>query len=215
MHMSEQIDQISTALAKAQGEISNPQKNSTNPHFKNKYADLTAGIDAIKDALSKNGIAVVQGTEADGETIILHTRLLHSSGQWIGGTYPVCRMGGKHQETGSAMTYARRYALFAMIGIAGDEDDDGNTAADTPRQARASKPDPIPHYEPEESAARRVSMVKEIDGCSDRAALHDRGQKNSAIKDRLTPPDQAIVSKAFKDRQTAIKPAGAELLAAG
>jgi hypothetical protein len=113
------------------------------------------------------------------------------------------------------MTYARRYALFAMIGIAGDEDDDGNAAADTPRQARASKPDPIPHYEPEESAARRIKMVAEIEACANRAQLHSWAQTNSAIKDRLTPPDQAIVSKTFKDRQTAIKPAGAELLAAG
>lgn len=216
MNMSEQIDQISTALAKAQGEIKNPAKNSTNPHFKNKYADLTAGLDAIKDALSKNSIAVVQGTEADGDTIILHTRLLHSSGQWIGGTYPVCKMGGKHQETGSAMTYARRYALFALVGIAGDEDDDGNAAGDTaPARSRPARPDPIPTYEPEESAARRVKMVEEIEACKDRAGLHDWAQRNSAIKDRLTPPDQTIVSKAFKDRQTAIKPTGAELLAAG
>jgi hypothetical protein len=128
MQTSEQINELAAALAKAQGEIQNPEKTQTNPHFKSKYADLAGGLDTIRPTLARHGLSVVQMTRADGDMVFLHSRLLHASGQWMEATYPVCRMG-KHQEMGSALTYARRYALFALVGVAGDEDDDGNAAA--------------------------------------------------------------------------------------
>jgi hypothetical protein len=145
MHTSEQIDQIATALAKAQGEMQNPAKDSKNPHFKSKYADLSAGLNAVRPILSKNGIAVVQMTRMDGEVMMLDTRLAHSSGQWIESAYPVCRFPAKQQEAGSALTYSRRYSLFAMVGIAG-EDDDGNEASetDTPAPPRRESPRAAP-----------------------------------------------------------------------
>ncbi len=129
MQTSEHINELAAALSKAQAEIENPTKNTTNSHFKSRYADLAGGLTTIRPTLAKHGLSVTQLTSADGDMVTLHTRLMHSSGQWLEATYPVCRLG-KHQEMGSALTYARRYALFAAIGVAGeDDDDDGNTAA--------------------------------------------------------------------------------------
>ena len=124
MNTSEQIDELAGALAKAQGMMENAVMNRTNPHFKSRYADLAAIINAARKALSANGLAFVQ-TISDG---VLHTRLLHTSGQWIASEHPL-PMSGKPQEIGSALTYARRYSLSALLGIAADEDDDANAAS--------------------------------------------------------------------------------------
>ena len=121
MKTSEQISELAAALAVAQGMMENAIMNRTNPHFKTKYADLSSVLNAARKPLSANGLAIVQ-TIGDG---ILHTRLLHTSGQWIASEHPL-PMSGKPQEIGSALTYARRYSLSALIGIAADEDDDAN-----------------------------------------------------------------------------------------
>ena len=123
MKTSEQISELAAALAKAQGMMENAVMNRVNPHFKSKYADLAAIFDAARKPLSANGLAIVQ-TIGDG---VLHTRLLHTSGQWIASEHPL-PMTGRPQEIGSALTYARRYSLSALIGIAADEDDDANAA---------------------------------------------------------------------------------------
>ena len=123
MKTSEQISELAAALAVAQGMMENAIMNRTNPHFKTKYADLAAVLNAARKPLSANGLAIVQ-TIGDG---VLHTRLLHTSGQWIASEHPL-PMSGKPQEIGSALTYARRYSLSALIGIAADEDDDANVA---------------------------------------------------------------------------------------
>ena len=124
MKTSEQIDELAGALAKAQGMMENAIMNRVNPHFKSKYADLAAIFDAARKPLSANGLAIVQ-TIGNG---VLHTRLLHTSGQWIASEHPL-PMSGKPQEIGSALTYARRYSLSALLGIAADEDDDANAAS--------------------------------------------------------------------------------------
>jgi len=123
MKTSEQISELAAALAKAQSMMENAVMNRVNPHFKSKYADLAAIFDAARKPLSANGLAIVQ-TIGDG---VLHTRLLHTSGQWIASEHPL-PMSGRPQEIGSALTYARRYSLSALIGIAADEDDDANAA---------------------------------------------------------------------------------------
>jgi len=120
---SEQIDELAAALAAAQGMMENAVMNRVNPHFKSKYADLAAVLSAARKPLSANGLAIVQ-TIGDG---VLHTRLLHTSGQWIASEHPL-PMAGRPQEIGSALTYARRYSLSALIGIAADEDDDATGA---------------------------------------------------------------------------------------
>jgi len=123
MNTSQEISELAAALAAAQGAMKNAVMNRTNPHFKSRYADLAAIWDAARQPLSANGLAVVQ-TIGDG---VLHTRLLHTSGQWIASEHPL-PMSGRPQEIGSALTYARRYSLSALIGIAADEDDDANAA---------------------------------------------------------------------------------------
>ena len=128
---SEQIDAISAALAKAQGQIANPTKGAVNPHFKSQYADLSAGLNAIRAALSANAIAIVQTTMMEEtDVLMLRTMLTHSSGQWILSEWPVVKLPAPPQVIGSALTYARRYTLFALVGIAGEgDDDDGNAAS--------------------------------------------------------------------------------------
>jgi len=143
MKTSEQINEIAAALAKAQAEIKNPHKDSINPHFKSRYVDLASGIDAVRAVLSKNGISIIQAPTVENLFITLETRLAHSSGQWISCTYPVIQFPAKQQEIGSAITYARRYSLFGLVGIAGDDDDDGNEASKretAPPAKQAPKP---------------------------------------------------------------------------
>ena len=133
MKTSEQIAELAAALAAAQGMMENAVMNRVNPHFKSKYADLAAIFDAARKPLSANGLAIVQ-TIGDG---VLHTRLLHTSGQWIASEHPL-PMSGRPQEIGSALTYARRYSLSALIGIAADEDDDA-TGAEKAHKANGPK----------------------------------------------------------------------------
>lgn len=130
MRTSENIDQLATALAAAQAEMKNAKLNKINPHFKSKYADLAEIRDTVTPALSKNGIAVVQGTDAAESGILVVTRLVHKSGQWIESRFPIAY--DKPQTMGSAYTYAKRYSLAAICNIAADEDDDANAANEKP-----------------------------------------------------------------------------------
>lgn len=127
MNQSEQINELAGALAKAQGAMSNASKNRVNPHFKSNYADLAAVLDAIREPLAANGLSFTQtmGFNATGN-FILRTMLLHSSGQFITTEYPL-PSAGRPQEMGASQTYARRYSLAAIVGVA-QEDDDGNSA---------------------------------------------------------------------------------------
>lgn len=126
--MSELKD-LAAALAKAQSEVKAALKDSKNPHFKSSYADLTSIWEACRTALTKNGLSVVQRTDFSEADVWLETMLLHSSGQSIAGRYPLRPQQQTPQGYGSALTYARRYALAAMVGVVADEDDDGNAAS--------------------------------------------------------------------------------------
>jgi hypothetical protein len=158
MQQSDSIKEIAAALAKAQGEIKGAVKDSTNPHFKSKYADLASVWDACRAALSKNGLAVFQTTETTADGIFLVTTLAHSSGEWMRGTFPVQPVQNTPQGLGSAMTYARRYSLAAMVGVAPEDDDgqaasegtpqtqartNGNGAAKTAAPKQTAEPDPL------------------------------------------------------------------------
>lgn len=127
MKTSEQVDQIATALAKAQGAIKGAVKDSANPFFKSSYADLAAVWEACRGPLSDNGLSVVQMPYADGNRVTVSTRLLHSSGQWVEEHLTLTAKEDSAQAVGSAITYARRYALAAAVGVA-PEDDDGEAA---------------------------------------------------------------------------------------
>lgn len=141
---SSEIKDIAAALAKAQNEIRAARKDKNNPFFKSKYADLTEVWDACRDALSANGLAVTQTTAFEGERIVLVTTLMHISGQWVRGFYPLNPVKNDPQSTGSATTYARRYALSAMVGIVTEEDDDGNKASGKEESKKAPKQDVKP-----------------------------------------------------------------------
>jgi hypothetical protein len=136
MHRSsETIGAIAAALAKAQLEIINPEKSlvgiiqPSGPRELGRvfrYAPLSSGLEIARKSLGRHEIAIVQSTAIDKETgsIRLHTALVHSSGEWIASEWLVCPVSdaGSPQRMGAALTYARRYALFALVGIAGEDD---------------------------------------------------------------------------------------------
>ncbi len=154
MRTSEKIDLISTAIVKAQKEVKTAIKDSDNPFFTSKYADLTTVFFACKEALTNAQISVIQGCQCVSDVVLscsetfvnsktktpetinsqnfgwcLQMRLLHISGQWIEADYPLTSKDmNDPQKVGSSMTYARRYLLAAMVGIV-TEDDDGNRGA--------------------------------------------------------------------------------------
>ena len=119
-----------TALVKCQTQIKVALKDSKNPHFKSNYADLTSVMLACKDALAANDLAVLQLSRIhESGTPVLVTRIIHVSGEHIEGEFPlVCKDPNDPQKLGSAVTYARRYALAAALGITAD-DDDGQAAS--------------------------------------------------------------------------------------
>jgi hypothetical protein len=127
--IGEMMKNIATALVKAQKAFGPALKSSTNPHFKSRYADLAACVEAVIDALNENGIALLQHSHECADGIIIETIFLHESGEMIsGGKLHVPATKQDAQGYGSAMTYARRYSLQAACGIA-PEDDDGNQAS--------------------------------------------------------------------------------------
>lgn len=130
MRTSENLNELAVALAKAQGEIEAAPKDSVNPHFKSKYADLSSLWSACRKPLSKNGLSVSQGFEPSGSASVrISTRLLHTSGQWIESDLDLLPKDPSPQAVGSCITYGRRYALGAIVGLVSDEDDDGNHAS--------------------------------------------------------------------------------------
>ena len=137
---SEQVDQLATALAKAQGMIKGAKKDSVNPFFKSSYADLGSVWDAVREPFKITGLSVVQLPGYENGVTTLTTILLHTSGQWIKGTAgaPSTRAGkdgsvlpADAQSVGSVLTYLRRYSLAAVAGVV-QEDDDGQGASHRP-----------------------------------------------------------------------------------
>ena len=130
MNKSESIAGLAAALAKAQGQMKGAVKDSANPFFKSKYADLASVVEAIRVAFSSNGLSYIQTVQpSDKDEVRVETTLLHASGEWISCGYlslPVSKADA--QGFGSALTYARRYSLSAAVGVA-PEDDDGNAAS--------------------------------------------------------------------------------------
>lgn len=139
MERSETIASLATALAKAQGEIKNPPFDRVNPHYKSRYASISAVRDAITPALSKHGLAVIQiPLNLETGHMAAQTILLHSSGEFISTTFSVPVQKQDAHGYGSALKYCRRYSLESLLCVSGDEDDDGNASltkpADTAKQ---------------------------------------------------------------------------------
>ena len=127
MLTSESITKIMPAFLGAQSKFAPAVKGKDNPFFKSKYVPLDAVIDAVAPALRDHKIVIMQQTDTEEGRTVLITKLIHESGEWIAGRYPVHPIKSDPQAEGSALTYARRYALMALVGIA-PEDDDGNSA---------------------------------------------------------------------------------------
>ena len=164
MERSETINALAAALAAAQGKIENASKDSANPYFRSRYADLASIWDAIRGPLSEHGLAVVQPVRVEGSSVTVTTLLAHASGQWISSDLTMTAQrqmkdgGGwekldSPQAIGSCITYARRYALAAMAGVA-PEDDDGEGAQGL-RQEQQQRQAPAPSA-PQEKPARSV-----------------------------------------------------------
>lgn len=139
------MKEISAALVKAQKEFGPALKTSSNPHFRSKYADLSACVEAVIDGLNNNGIFLMQGSHLCEDGVIVETVFIHESGEQLSaGKLHVVASKQDAQGYGSALTYARRYALMAACGIA-PEDDDGNAASKPkPAEKTADKPSTPP-----------------------------------------------------------------------
>ena len=122
---------LAEALAAAQLEITDPAKDAVNPHFRSRYADLATVLKTVRPVLARHGIAMTQTTQILDGALVLVTRL-HWRDEELAGYYPINPTKADPQGYGSAMTYARRYALQAIVGVAADDDDDGNAASAAP-----------------------------------------------------------------------------------
>ncbi|SHN87806.1 ERF family protein [Bradyrhizobium erythrophlei] len=151
MHNSSQtIGAIATALAKAQAELENPEKTmvATIPAADGgrsfRYASLASGLDLVRKCLGQHEIAVMQTTAIGQAQIVLTTLLVHASGEWVSSTWPVCPVAEPSAHIkGAALTYARRYALFTLVGIAGEDDLDAPdlSTAGPPGEPKGRQPD--------------------------------------------------------------------------
>lgn len=158
MSRSQDVGKLASAMAKAQGQIKPAKKDSSNPFFKSNYADLASVWEAVREPLSSNGLAVIQTPlETDGAVVKLETMLVHESGEWITGVLTMKPKDSTPQGIGSCLTYARRYSLQAMTGVAPD-DDDGEAAQGRPQQ---------PVKREVVAAVQRVSKATSINGVQD------------------------------------------------
>lgn len=129
MKTSEQINELAAALAKAQGVREPAIFDKINPHFKSKYASINSIMDSVKKPLADNGLSTIQSLAGNGDALFIITRVLHSSGQWIEDDgVPLLLDKQNMQGLGSAISYAKRYGISAMLSIVCDEDDDGTGA---------------------------------------------------------------------------------------
>ena len=157
MKKSETLTEISKAFAKTQQEMKQPLKDANNPFFKSKYVPLENVVEAITESASKNGLSFTQFPSSDeAGNVTVGTLVMHRSGEW---NDPIKMKPVKNdpQSIGSAITYAKRYALSAIFGITSDPDDDGNEATQTKKQTPAKKKD-----EPVISVEKANYYLKEI-----------------------------------------------------
>lgn len=163
------MQKIAAALVKAQKAFGPALKTATNPHFRTKYADLSACVEAVIDSLNANGIALIQRNHLDETGVTVETVFLHESGEMLDcGRLHVPAAKNDPQGYGSALTYARRYSLMAACGIA-PEDDDGN-AGTAAKRTQDAKP-PVGDTSPKARAQRIIEGVTKGDEVNAAAAM--------------------------------------------
>src|SRR5207244_638702 len=225
---SETIGAIAAALAKAQAELSNPEKSLSatirssfprDPDRTFRYAPLSSGLDIVRKTLGRHEIAAMQSTAIDREAglIRLTTILAHSSGEWVSSDWPVCALSdtAAPHRMGAALTYARRYALFTLVGIAGEDDLDAPGLNDRPPQLggpgnlqaiplpvasqRSRRPSDNGHdrarpiLDPDNSAVLRDKLVREITSGGSSGDAAEWARTALAAKNTLTASDARLV----------------------
>ena len=249
MHRSSKsVAALASALAKAQAELVNPEKSLTatirtgragEPERSFRYAPLSSGLDIVRKTLGQHEIATVQTTAVDQVSgmVNLTTMLAHASGEWIASDWPVCPIAetANPQRMGAALTYARRYALFTLVGIAGEDDLDAPDLCDDPRSPtpsadeRSLKPrDGQPRVqprkpgngqrrhdrhgerpstlEPEQSAALREKLLTALGNITSADGAATWAQEVLAAKNRLVGTDAKLVEDAFEHRLSEVAP---------
>ena len=239
---SSTIGALASALAKAQAELSNPEKSLTatlpgvfprEEARSFRYASLASGLDLVRKCLGQHEIATIQTTTIDKEAGLIHltTTLAHSSGEWMSSDWPVCPVSETNapHRMGTALTYARRYALFTLVGIAGEDDLDapdlpsmdplrptppangngprkanGYTSAFGSAVANRRKQSAPPTLDPEASCATRGKLLTEIAGIVAGADLHRWAHRSLPIKNTLTSADAQLVEDAFQIKLAAL-----------
>ena len=222
---SETIGAIAAALAKAQGELANPEKSLTatipSPFPREdartfRYAPLSSGLEIVRKCLGKHEIAAVQTTTIDAENglIRLTTMLAHSSGEWVSSDWPVCSVSETTapHRMGAALTYARRYALFTLVGIAGEDDADAPDLAALPSSSSQPAPkfkssgriEAKPLLSPAASAQSRDKLLGELEALSTEANLTDWAQRTLPSKSSLIPADAKSLEEAFGAKAAAL-----------
>jgi hypothetical protein len=245
---SETVAALASALAKAQAELINPEKSLTaiirtgrpgEGARSFRYAPLSSGLDIVRKTLGQHEIATVQTTAIDHTAgmVNLTTTLAHASGEWIASDWPVCPVAetANPQRMGAALTYARRYALFTLVGIAGEDDLDAPDLCEGPRSPTASadagslKPGPAQPrvqprtpgngqrrhgmdgdrprtLEPEQSAALRKELLTALGNLASGDSAAIWAQEALAAKNRLAAADAKLVEDAFEHRLSELAP---------
>ena len=181
-NQSETIGALAASLAKAQGSLNAALKESKNPHLKNKYADLASIWNAAREPLAANELAVIQTTD-DGEGgQYLVTTLAHSSGEWIRGHLRISTEGANkgvnaNQALGSSISYMRRYALAAIVGVIQDDDDGNASSGNGNTQQRQQAPPPRPRIDPKKQA-----LIAAIQKGEETLGRNEFELKNSRMK---------------------------------
>src|SRR5689334_13916998 len=234
-HSSDSVGALAAALAKAQAEIANPEKSLTativSPFPREgsrtfRYAPLSSGLDLVRKCLGQHEIATVQATAIDQDNglIRLTTTLVHASGEWISSDWPVCPVSetAAPHRLGAALTYARRYALFTLVGIAGEDDLDAPdllpaAAVQAPASPTSSRPgrtpakraradqSPLPQLAPSDSEKLRQQLVADLDQLRDGEALATWAQQVLPLKNQLSVPDCQAVEAGFAARLQALE----------
>src|SRR5438045_6758697 len=195
MHRSsDTIATIAAALAKAQIELTNPEKSlpatirspfPREPDRSFRYAPLSSGLDIVRKTVGRHEIAAIQSTSIDNGAGLLRltTTLAHSSGEWVSSEWPVCRISdiASAQRMGAALTYARRYGLFTLVGIAGEDDLDApdlNAADARPATTEASAP-------------ASIAIVRKAHSGDGRAEAKFQRSQLAAASRSIVPPDES------------------------
>ena len=190
------FSKVASALVKAQKEFGPALKSSSNPHFKSRYADLAACVEAVVESLNNNGIALTQRVSPSDNGVIVETVFIHESGEVINcGQLHVPASKHDAQGYGSALTYARRYSLMAACGIA-PEDDDGNAASKRPTAPAIPTPDITDYLSAIEATINSDELAKVFKDAF--AAC----QGNQALQTKVMDAKKARVARAKKEQST-------------